>query len=47
MDKAKKKDLIVNKLGEDKDQAFEFATERDKCIELRENIGLLRSSIFT
>ena len=37
-DKAKKKDLTENKLDEDKDQAIEFATEGEKCIELRDMI---------
>ena len=37
-DKAKKKDLMENKLDEDKDQAIESATEGEKCIELRDMI---------
>ena len=39
-DKAKRKDLTVNKPDEDKDQVLEFSMEGEKCIELWENISL-------
>ena len=38
-DKAKKKDLLVNKPKDDKDQANESAIEEYRCIELREHIS--------
>ena len=37
LDKAKKKDLTVNKSREDKDQVVEFFTEKDKYTKLRED----------
>ena len=37
LDKAKKKDLTISKSREDKDQAIEFFTEKDKCTKLRED----------
>ena len=40
-----KKSFIVNKPKEDKDQAFEIIAEREKCIELKEDMSLSRSSI--
>ena len=45
-DKAKKKDLIVNKLDEDKDQALESAIEGEKCTELREDMSVLKEFNF-
>ena len=39
-DKAKKKDLIENKLDDDKDHALESAKEGEKNTELREDIKL-------
>ena len=39
MDKAKKKDLTVNKLDEDKDQVLESVIEGEKCTELREDMS--------
>ena len=45
-DKAKKKDLTKNKSDEDKDQALEFATEGEKCTELREDMSLLKEFNF-
>ena len=45
LDKTKKKNFIVNKLEEDKDQAIVLGTDRDKCKWARENISLSKSSI--
>lgn len=45
LDKTKKKDFIVDKLEEDKDQALAFGTNRDKCKWEKEDICLSRSLI--
>ena len=46
LDKATKKDFIVNKFEEYKYQAFELTTKGAKYTELSEDISLSRSSIY-
>ena len=46
LDKGKKKNLIVNKLMKDKDQALESAVEEDRCTEPKEDISPWRTSVF-
>ena len=45
LDKATKRDFTKNKLEKDKDQALAFGMVEDKCIRLREDTYLSRSSI--
>ena len=45
-DKAKKKDLTVNKHADDNDQALEYVVEGRRCTKLREDISLWRTSSF-
>ena len=44
MDETKKKDLIVNKHVDDKDQGLEFVVEGRRRVEPREGISLWRIS---
>ena len=46
VDKVKKKDLIINKTIDDKDQALESAIEGKRCAKPREDISIWRCSIF-
>ena len=45
LDKTVKKDFTKNESVEDRDQTLESMVEEDKCIELSEDMSLLRSSI--
>ena len=45
LDKAMKKDFTKNKAKKDRDQALEFAVEKDKYIKVSEDMNLSRSSI--
>ena len=44
IDKAKKKDLMVNKLMDGKDRALEYAVEGKRCIEPRKDTSPHRCS---
>ena len=45
LDKAMKKDFTKNKAKKDRDQALEFAVEKDKYIKVSEDMNLSRSLI--
>ena len=45
LDKAIKKDFIINKPEENRDQALASRADEDKCKRAREDISLSRSSI--
>ena len=46
LDKTKKKNFTKNKPEEDNDQALEPGVEGDKCIEVSEDMSLMRNLIF-
>ena len=46
LDNAKNKDFTKNKPEENNDQAIAFGIDGVKCTRVRENMSLLRSSIF-
>ena len=45
LDKTMEKDFTKNKAKKDRDQALEFAVEKDKYIKVSEDMNLSRSSI--